>query len=179
MLCWDLTIHNSNRVGTRNSGLRLAGRTSKKLPFVARLLHAPIFDFTLIWPYSILTQRGPINSAKMTDPTASSSTAAAEAVTELLPPSRVARNLELHLAAEAGDLALVQSLVSPSSPSTDENDDGGVDVWYEDPSSPLGQRYILPQRADTLEIVKTPVAKGALGMRSMRMASQQHKSLGV
>ncbi|KAF6767309.1 Ankyrin repeat-containing domain protein [Kalmanozyma brasiliensis GHG001] len=94
--------------------------------------------------------------------TPSSSTAAAEEVTDLLPPSRVARNLELHLAAEAGDVPLIQSLLS-SSPSPDEGDDaGGVDVWYEDPSSAGWSALHFAAEGGHLEAVRLLLRHGAL-----------------
>ncbi|CBQ70822.1 related to RMT2-protein-arginine N-methyltransferase [Sporisorium reilianum SRZ2] len=91
----------------------------------------------------------------------SSSTAAAEQLTDLLPPSRVARNLELHLAAESGDLALIQSLLS--SPSSDQDDDdGGVDVWYEDPSSANWSALHFAAEQGHLEVVQLLLRHGAI-----------------
>lgn len=89
---------------------------------------------------------------------------AAETVTSLLPPSRVARNLELHLAAEAGDIPLLRTLLSPSSPSSSDsdNDDGGVDVWYEDPSSAGWSALHFAAEGGHLEAVNLLLRHGAL-----------------
>ena len=96
----------------------------------------------------------------MADP--SSSTSAAEAVTDLLPPSRVARNLELHLAAESGDLALVQSLLSSSPTPGEEGDEGGVDVWYEDPSAANWSALHFAAEQGQIEVVKLLLRHGAI-----------------
>lgn len=96
------------------------------------------------------------------DATASSSRlAAAEDVTSLLPPSRIARNLELHLAAESGDLDLIRSLLS-SSPSPEDSDDGGVDVWYEDPSSAGWSALHFAAEGGHAEVVQLLLRNGAI-----------------
>ncbi|KAJ9477334.1 Protein arginine N-methyltransferase 2 [Pseudozyma hubeiensis] len=117
---------------------------------------------------------------------ASSSSAAltaAEQVTDLLPPSRVARNIELHLAAESGDLSLVKSLLTyPASPS--ESDSGGVDVWYEDPSSANWSALHFAAEQGHLEIVQLLLRNGAIwnavdanGMTAAQVAwSMNHES---
>ncbi len=88
---------------------------------------------------------------------------AAETVTSLLPPSRVARNLELHLAAESGDIPLLRTLLSPSSSSSsDSDDDGGVDVWYEDPSSAGWSALHFAAEGGHLEAVQLLLRHGAL-----------------
>lgn len=99
----------------------------------------------------------------------SSSTAAlcaAEQVTDLLAPSRVARNLELHLAAESGDLALIRSLLasspSPVSSSSSETDEGGVDVWYEDPSSANWSALHFAAEQGHVEVVRLLLRNGAI-----------------
>ncbi|KAJ1039516.1 hypothetical protein NDA14_004914 [Ustilago hordei] len=90
-----------------------------------------------------------------------SAAAAAQELSSLLPPSRMARNLELHLAAEAGDLLLVKSLLS-SSPSPEEDDEGGVDVWYEDPSSANWSALHFAAEGGHLEVVKVLLRHGAI-----------------
>ncbi|GAK64878.1 arginine N-methyltransferase [Moesziomyces antarcticus] len=92
----------------------------------------------------------------------SSATDAAATITDLLPPSRVARNLELHLAAESGDLALVQSLLSSSPTPGDSDDAGGVDVWYEDPSSANWSALHFAAEQGHAEVVKLLLRHGAL-----------------
>ena len=95
----------------------------------------------------------------MTDP--SSSTTAAEQLTDLFPPSRVARNLELHLAAEAGDLPLIQSLLS-TPPDPNSEDQGGADAWYEDPSSANWSALHFAAEQGHLEAVKLLLRHGAV-----------------
>ncbi|TKY89381.1 hypothetical protein EX895_001912 [Sporisorium graminicola] len=92
----------------------------------------------------------------------SAATAAAEQVTDLLPPSRVARNLELHLAAESGDITLIQSLLSSPPSSDNEDDDGGVDVWYEDSSSANWSALHFAAEQGHLEVVKLLLRHGAI-----------------
>ncbi|KAJ1034624.1 hypothetical protein NDA18_001480 [Ustilago nuda] len=90
-----------------------------------------------------------------------SAAAAAQELSSLLPRSRMARNLELHLAAEAGDLLLVKSLLS-SSPSPEEDHQGGVDVWYEDPSSDNWSALHFAAEGGHLEVVKVLLRHGAI-----------------
>lgn len=92
----------------------------------------------------------------------SSARDAAATITDLLPPSRVARNLELHLAAESGDLTLVQSLLSSSPTPGDSDDSGGVDVWYEDPSSSNWSALHFAAEQGHAEVVKLLLRHGAL-----------------
>lgn len=74
----------------------------------------------------------------------------------------MARNLELHLAAESGDLPLITSLLS-SSPSPDSDDDaGGVDVWYEDPSSASWSALHFAAEGGHLQVVELLLRHGAL-----------------
>ncbi|SNX82796.1 related to RMT2 - protein-arginine N-methyltransferase [Melanopsichium pennsylvanicum] len=102
----------------------------------------------------------------------SSSTKAAEEVTDILPPSRVARNLELHLAAESGDIATITSLLNypasffSSSTINNNNDDdddrGGVDVWYEDPSSANWSALHFAAEQGHTQVVKLLLQNGAI-----------------
>lgn len=130
--------------------MRVSGKYSQRREAKCCLYESYVGPFILLF----------IGTSRMTPSTSAAS--AAEELSSILPPSRIARNLELHLAAESGDLALIKSLLSSSPRPDDGDDEGGVDVWYEDPSSSGWSALHFAAEGGHLEVVKVLLRHGAI-----------------